>query len=89
LWPLGTFCGRLVYLFPFLVCCTEKNLATLPGHRTHADLLTDAISAFSSAQRGHSPSRKVQTAEIVFARKVARDQCDQSEPGSLKNEVLK
>jgi hypothetical protein len=44
LWSFGIFCGHLVYLmamwnilwafgifvvFPFLVCCTKKNLATL------------------------------------------------------------
>jgi hypothetical protein len=35
LWPFGTFCDNLVhfviiwYIFPVLVCCTEKNLATL------------------------------------------------------------
>jgi hypothetical protein len=33
--PFGVFCGNLVYLmaiwyiFPVLVCCTKKNLATL------------------------------------------------------------
>jgi hypothetical protein len=29
LWPFGIFNGYLVYLFPVLVCCTKKNLATL------------------------------------------------------------
>jgi hypothetical protein len=30
LWPFGIFTnGYLVYLFPVLVCCTKKNLATL------------------------------------------------------------
>jgi hypothetical protein len=29
LWPFGKLSGHLVY-FPVLVCCTEKNLATLP-----------------------------------------------------------
>jgi hypothetical protein len=35
LWPFGIFCGNLVYfmviwyIFPVLVCCTKKNLATL------------------------------------------------------------
>jgi hypothetical protein len=35
LWPCGRFCGHLVYfmvlwyIFPVLVCCTKKNLATL------------------------------------------------------------
>jgi hypothetical protein len=35
LWSIGTFCGRLVYfvviwfIFSVLVCCTQKNLATL------------------------------------------------------------
>jgi hypothetical protein len=29
LWPFGTFCSHLEYFFPVLVCCTEKNLATL------------------------------------------------------------
>jgi hypothetical protein len=29
LWPFGTFCGYLVYFFLILVCCTNKNLATL------------------------------------------------------------
>jgi hypothetical protein len=29
LWPFGAFCGYLVYFLPLLVCCTEKNLATL------------------------------------------------------------
>jgi hypothetical protein len=31
-WPSGIFCGNvdnLVYIFPVLVRCTEKNLATL------------------------------------------------------------
>jgi hypothetical protein len=33
--PVGKFCGRLVYfmviwyIFPSLVCCTQKNVATL------------------------------------------------------------
>jgi hypothetical protein len=26
--PFGTFYGYLVYLFPALVCCTKKNLAS-------------------------------------------------------------
>jgi hypothetical protein len=35
LWSFGLLCGRLVYfvvvwnIFPVLVCCTKKNLATL------------------------------------------------------------
>jgi hypothetical protein len=29
LWPFGIFYGYLVYHFPVLVCCTEKNLAAL------------------------------------------------------------
>jgi hypothetical protein len=38
LWPFGLFYGHLIYfvdfiviwyIFPFLVCCTKKNLATL------------------------------------------------------------
>jgi hypothetical protein len=35
LWSFGIFCGHLVYfvviwyIFPLLVCCTKKNLATL------------------------------------------------------------
>jgi hypothetical protein len=30
LWPFGLFCGYLLrVLFPILVCCTKKNLATL------------------------------------------------------------
>jgi hypothetical protein len=29
LWTFDMFCGNLVYLFPVLVCCTQKNLATL------------------------------------------------------------
>jgi hypothetical protein len=29
LWPFGIFCGHFVYIFPVLVFCTEKNLATL------------------------------------------------------------
>jgi hypothetical protein len=33
LWPVGLFCGKLVYFSPFgyilpvLVCCTKKNMA--------------------------------------------------------------
>jgi hypothetical protein len=27
--PFGIFYGHLVYIFPVLVCCTIKNLATL------------------------------------------------------------
>jgi hypothetical protein len=30
LWPFGVFYDTLVYFFPVLVCCTKKNLATLP-----------------------------------------------------------
>jgi hypothetical protein len=26
--PFGTFYGHLVHIFPVLVCCTKKNLAT-------------------------------------------------------------
>jgi hypothetical protein len=29
LWPFGKFSGHLVYFSPVLVCCAEKNLATL------------------------------------------------------------
>jgi hypothetical protein len=29
LWQFGKFCGNLVYYYPFLVCFTMKNLATL------------------------------------------------------------
>jgi hypothetical protein len=29
LWLFGIFYGYLVYFSPVLVCCTEKNLATL------------------------------------------------------------
>jgi hypothetical protein len=28
-WPLGIFVGYLLYISPFLVCCSKKNLATL------------------------------------------------------------
>jgi hypothetical protein len=28
LWLFGIFVGYLVYIFPVLVCCTKKNLAT-------------------------------------------------------------
>jgi hypothetical protein len=37
--PFRIFCGNLVYfifiwyIFPILVCCTKKNLATLPRRR--------------------------------------------------------
>jgi hypothetical protein len=34
LWLFGIFCGHLVYLFPVLVCCTNKNLATLLTTKT-------------------------------------------------------
>jgi hypothetical protein len=29
LWTFGLVCGNLVYIFPVLVFCTKKNLATL------------------------------------------------------------
>jgi hypothetical protein len=29
LWPFGIFCGHFGIFFPFLVCRTKKNLATL------------------------------------------------------------
>jgi hypothetical protein len=29
LWPFGVDYGNLVYIFPILVCCNKKNLATL------------------------------------------------------------
>jgi hypothetical protein len=27
--PFGKYCGYLVYIFPVLVCCTKKNMATM------------------------------------------------------------
>jgi hypothetical protein len=31
LWPFGLFSAYLVHLFPVLVCCRKRNLATLVG----------------------------------------------------------
>jgi hypothetical protein len=32
LWPFGIFSGRFGKVFPVLVCCAKKNLATLFSH---------------------------------------------------------
>jgi hypothetical protein len=35
LWPVCIFYDYLVYFFPVLVCCAEKNLAALPQMKTN------------------------------------------------------
>jgi hypothetical protein len=41
LWPLGTFCGHLVYLSSF-ICCNNKNLATLVWMHTTGKRLSSS-----------------------------------------------
>jgi hypothetical protein len=73
LWPFrkfyskfGTFYGPLVYfvviwyIFPVLVCCTKKNLATLCGSREaplNSQLISFSVTHFKSLVAGHQTSR--------------------------------
>jgi hypothetical protein len=38
LWPFGIYLNVIWYIFPLLVCCTMKNLATLLRRKTPANL---------------------------------------------------
>jgi hypothetical protein len=52
-WPFGTFCGHLAF-FPILVCCTEKNLATLI--LSHSGPAASSSSLFPTAVNLTTPS---------------------------------
>jgi hypothetical protein len=52
LWPFGIFCGDLVYfvmiwyIFPVLVCCSKKNLASLVSS-THREAASSSLEMVS------------------------------------------
>jgi hypothetical protein len=55
LWPFGIFCGHLAYfmvIFPVLVCCPKKNLATLILCVCKAGL-TDGLFSNKKTNMGH------------------------------------
>jgi hypothetical protein len=53
LWPFGIFYGYLVYFSSFLVCCSKKNLATLPQHWKYIQSLSRVHSVKSLVESGH------------------------------------